>query len=269
MGRGSGAAVATRQLGQVSNISHDLRTPLSSIQGYVKTVLLRGGATDAASRATHLRTALKHVELLGKRIRDLFELSKLDVGRTELRNEVFCLAELLQDVIQTYRPAAQGRSVTLSLAADSHAHATVRADIAMIERVLQNLIDNALRHTASGGTVVLAIDDHRGLMQISVSDSGRGIESRHLPHIIERYWRAKDVEEQDSSTSSRLGLAIVKRILDLHGAPARRSGCVRPDALAAHVSGPMAGAARTRCTRAQPQPRCLARLGRQVRVGVS
>jgi signal transduction histidine kinase len=205
----------------VSNISHDLRTPLSSIQGYVETVLLRGDAIDAPSRATHLRTALKHVELLGKRIRDLFELSKLDAGRTELRNEVFCLAELLQDVIQNYRLAAQGRGVVLSLAAGSHAHAKVRADIAMIERVLQNLIDNALRYTASGGTVVLAIDDHGGFMQISVSDSGRGIESRHLPHIFERYWRANDVEEQDASTSSGLGLAIVKRILDLHGSAVR------------------------------------------------
>ena len=205
----------------VSNISHDLRTPLSSIQGYVETVLLRGEAIDAQTRTSYLRTALRHVELLGKRIGDLFELSKLDAGRLEPRHEVFCLAELLQDVIQNYRLPAQQRGVMLSLAAGSHAHAKVRADIAMIERVLQNLIDNALRYTAQGGTVVLAIENHGAFMQISVSDTGSGIQDQHLPHIFERYWRASDADDGSSTTSSGLGLAIVKRILDLHGTVVR------------------------------------------------
>jgi signal transduction histidine kinase len=205
----------------VSNISHDLRTPLSSIQGYVETALVRGDALDAQARATHLRTALRHVELLGKRIADLFELSKLDAGRVEPRQEVFCLAELLQDVVQNYRLAAQQRGVALSLSAGSHMQAKVLADIAMIERVLQNLIDNALRYTASGGAVALAIENRGAFMQISVSDTGRGIETRHLPHIFERYWRATDAEESGASISSGLGLAIVKRILDLHGSVVR------------------------------------------------
>ncbi len=205
----------------VSNISHDLRTPLSSIQGYIETVLVRGEAIDAQARATHLRTALRHVELLGRRIADLFELSKLDAGRIEPKQEVFCLAELLQDVVQNYRLVAQKRGVSLSLAAGSHLQAKVRADIAMIERVLQNLIDNALRCTAAGGTVVLAIENHGAYMQISVSDTGRGIATEHLPHIFERYWRAGDTEDASASTSSGLGLAIVKRILDLHGSVMR------------------------------------------------
>ena len=203
----------------VSNISHDLRTPLSSIQGYVETVLLRGDAIDAGVRATYLRTALRHVELLGKRVGDLFELSKLDAGRVEPRHETFCLAELLQDVIQNYRLAAQQRGVDLRLAAGSQAR--VRADIAMIERVLQNLIDNALRFTEAGGAVVVAIENHGAFMQISVSDTGRGIEHGHLPHIFERYWCASEADDSRSSTSSGLGLAIVKRILDLHGTAVR------------------------------------------------
>ncbi len=205
----------------VSNISHDLRTPLSSIQGYVETVLVRGEALEPAARATHLRTALRHVEVLGKRIADLFELSKLDAGREQPKHEVFCLAELLQDVVQNYRLAAQQRGVALSLSAGSHMQAKVRADIAMIERVLQNLIDNALRYTAQGGTVALAIENRDEFMQISVSDTGRGIETQHLPHIFERYWRATDAEESGAATSSGLGLAIVKRILDLHGSVVR------------------------------------------------
>ena len=205
----------------VSNISHDLRTPLSSIQGYVETVLLCGETLDPAARANHLRTALRHVDLLGKRISDLFELSKLDAGRVEPRQEVFCLAELLQDVVQNYRLAAQQRGVQLSLAAGSHTKAKVLADIAMIERVLQNLIDNALRYTAAGGAVTLAIETHGAFMEISVSDTGRGIETAHLPHIFERYWRATDADESAAGANSGLGLAIVKRILDLHGSVVR------------------------------------------------
>lgn len=205
----------------VSSISHDLRTPLSSIQGYVETVLLRGDAFDGATRAQHLRTALRHVELLGRRIADLFELSKLDAGRVEPRLEVFCLAELLQDVVQNYRLAAQQRGVQVGLAAGSHGKARVRADIALIERVLQNLIDNALRCTPRGGSVVLAIENHGECLQISVSDTGRGIAREHLPHLFERYRRAADADVDGGGTSSGLGLAIVKRILDLHGSAVR------------------------------------------------
>ena len=205
----------------VSNISHDLRTPLSNIQGYVETVLLRGEQLGAEARATHLRTALRHVDLLGKRIADLFELSKLDAGRVEPKHEVFCLAELLQDVLQNYQLTAQQRGVRLALSAGSHTKARVRADIALIERVLQNLIDNALRYTAAGGDVTLAIESQGAFMQISVADTGRGIATEHLPHIFERYWRVTDAEEAGPGASSGLGLAIVKRILDLHGSVVR------------------------------------------------
>ena len=205
----------------VSNISHDLRTPLSTIRGYVETVMLRGDSLEAESRANHLRTALRHADLLGKRVGDLFELSKLDAGRVVPQREVFCLAELLQDVVQNYRLAAQQRGVTVQLSTGNHAKAKVLADIAMIERVLQNLIDNALRHTVSGGCVSLAIENRGEFMEISVGDTGSGISSEHLPHIFERYWRAADVEDHAANTSSGLGLAIVKRILDLHGSAVR------------------------------------------------
>jgi two-component system, OmpR family, sensor kinase len=208
----------------VSNISHDLRTPLSSIQGYVETVLLRGDALDAATRATHLRTALRQVDVLGKRIADLFELSKLDAGRVQPHCEVFCLAELLQDVVQNYQLTAQQRGVSMALSVGSHTQAKVLADIALIERVLQNLVDNALRYTPAGGTVVLAVERQGSSLQVSVSDTGRGIAKQHMAHIFERYWRADDMGDAamaGPSNSAGLGLAIVKRILDLHGSVMR------------------------------------------------
>lgn len=214
----------------MSNISHDLRTPLSSIQGYVETVMLRGDALGPEQRASHLHTALRHADVLGRRIGDLFELSKLDSGRLQPRQEVFNLAELLQDVVQNYRLAAQRRGVQLALRAGGQAQdpaqGGVLADIAMIERVLQNLVDNALRHTAAGGRVELAIEERGAFLQVSISDTGHGIEPQHLPHIFERYWRATEVApaaspQGDVGSGSGLGLAIVKRILDLHGSAVR------------------------------------------------
>ena len=207
----------------ISNISHDLRTPLSSIQGYVETVLVGGERLDSAQRALHLKTALRHVQLLNRRVSDLFELSKLDAGRVEPNYETFCLAELLQDVVQNYQLSAQQRGINLRLSAGSHMKTRVSADIALIERVLQNLIDNALRHTPPGGEVSLSLEAKDALIEVSVSDTGSGIALEHLPHIFERYWRSSDVDAVEAveagvgaGVSSGLGLAIVKRILDLH-----------------------------------------------------
>ena len=207
----------------VSSISHDLHTPLAGIQGYVETLLLRGGQLDGAAREQHLRTVLRHCQRLHRRIADLFELSMLDAGQRVPQLEAFCLAELLQDVMQDYRLQAQQCGVTIALDAGSHAQARVRADIALIERVLQNLVDNALRHTGAGGSVRLAIEAaHPQQLMLTISDTGAGIAPEHLPHIFERYWRPGEAEPQDApSRSAGLGLAIVKRIVELHGSVIR------------------------------------------------
>ena len=207
----------------IGNISHDLHTPLASVQGYLETVLLRGNVLDAALREQHLRTALSHARKLDRRIGELFELSKLDAGRVQPRVEVFCLAELLQDVVQDYRLQAQQSGVMIALDTGSCAQARVRADIALIERVLQNLVDNALRHTSAGGSVRLAVEAaHPQQLMLTISDTGTGIAPEHLPHIFERYWRRSEAEPRDvPSRSAGLGLAIVKRIVELHGSVIR------------------------------------------------
>ena len=205
----------------ISNISHDLHTPLASIQGYVETLILGGDQLDAATREQHLRTVMRHATRLGGRVSDLFELSKLESGRVEPKSEVFCLSELLQDVIQSYQINAAQCGVSLCLSGDTHRRAEVVADIALIERVLQNLIDNALTHTPEGGTITVGVATEDGCYRVSVSDTGRGIDEEHLPHIFERYWRASDAAETVPGHSAGLGLAIVKRILDLHGSVMR------------------------------------------------
>jgi signal transduction histidine kinase len=207
----------------VSNISHDLHTPLANVQGYVETLLLAGDQLDAAAREQHLRTAMRHLKRLHRRIVDLFELSKLDAGQVAPRLEPFRLGELLQDVVQDGQLAARDRGVRLALADSADAQARVRADIGLIERVLQNLVDNALRHTPRGGAVTLAIErDGPDALRVAVIDTGSGIAREHLPHIFERYWRADDAPvEPGHGASAGLGLAIVKRILDLHGSAVR------------------------------------------------
>jgi signal transduction histidine kinase len=207
----------------VSNISHDLHTPLANVQGYVETLLLAGDQLDAAGRELHLRTAMRHIKRLHRRIADLFELSKLDAGQVAPRLEPFRLGELLQDVVQDGQLAARERGVALALADSAEAHARVRADIGLIERVLQNLVDNALAHTPRGGAVTLALErDGPDALRVAVIDTGSGIAREHLPHIFERYWRADDAPAQaGQGASAGLGLAIVKRILDLHGSVVR------------------------------------------------
>ncbi len=207
----------------VANLSHDLQTPLTSIQGYVEHCLLKNESLAPDERARALRLVLRHCVSLAKRVDDLFDLSRLDAGRLAPNLETFCLAELLQDVIDGYRLEARARQVTLTLGVRSRGDARVRADIALIERVFQNLIDNALRHTPVGGSVRIDIAAAPAELRVSVIDTGRGIPTEHLGHVFERYYQAQEAGPDDSGPSAGLGLAIVKRILELHGSAIRVS----------------------------------------------
>jgi signal transduction histidine kinase len=201
----------------ITNLSHDLHTPLTCIQGYAEHCLLKNDQLDAGERAQSLQALLRHCASLAKRIADLFELSKLDAGRVVPRLEVFCLAELLQDVAGGYALTARERGVTLAVGAASLTSALVRADIALIERVFQNLLDNALRHTPAGGSVQVDIEALPKELRVSVADTGAGIAQEHMAHVFERYYRAQDATTVNDGPSAGLGLAIVKRILELHG----------------------------------------------------
>ena len=207
----------------VSNLSHDLHTPLASIQGYVERCVIRNEQFTPAEREQNLRVVLRHCASLGKRIGGLFELSKLDAGREQPSLEVFCLSELLHDVTQAYQLQAEQRLVKLSLSAGSRSTACVKADIALLERVFQNLIDNALRHTPAGGHISVDIQTHADELRVSVSDTGAGIAQEDLDHVFDRYWSAQDASHTEPGPSSGLGLAIVRRILELHGSVIRVS----------------------------------------------
>jgi signal transduction histidine kinase len=199
----------------VSNVSHDLRTPVAAIQGYVETLLLKNDTLSVEERAHYLEVSRKHTRRLGRLIGDLFELSKLESASVTPRFEAFSLAELLQDVIQEFELAAVDKGVHMEMAR-MHAPMLVVADIGLVQRVLENLLKNALESTPSGGRVSVSVAHHSKRLAVTVSDTGCGIPDDELPLIFDRFYRA----HQDHATRpgcSGLGLAIVKRILELHG----------------------------------------------------
>lgn len=196
----------------ISNVSHDLRTPMSSMQGYLE-MLMRPNIT-AHERKNYIEIAYKHSNRLTQLVKELFELSKLDAGRINPHYENFSLAELLQDVAQKFSLSAQQKDITIT-SEQSPQLFMVNADIGLIERVLENLIDNALRYTPAGGKIQLSLAQQQEHVEVGIKDSGIGLTDDDLPHIFKRYYRGqKSTEYQGQSTG--LGLAIVKRILELH-----------------------------------------------------
>lgn len=197
----------------ISNVSHDLRTPLSSMQGYLE-MLMHSSATHE-ERTSYISIAFKHCGRLTQLVKELFELSKLDAGRITLEREDFSLAELLQDVVQKYSLTAKKKDITITTPS-SYSLCMVNADIALIERVLENLIDNALRYTPNGGSIQLSLEQAEDKIEVGVKDNGIGLSNEDIPHIFERYYSTQNPTEYHQQ-STGLGLAIVKRILELHG----------------------------------------------------
>ncbi|MFO1368282.1 MAG: ATP-binding protein [Marinagarivorans sp.] len=196
----------------ISNVSHDLRTPIALMQGYLE--LLLNPATTPAEQNQYVGIALKHCLQLTQLVKELFELSKLDAGRVQPEKERFSLAELLQDVAQKFSLKASDHNIALKMDLQSGAF-MVFADISLIERVLENLIDNALRYTPNGGEVVLRLVNKTDAVEVEVADTGIGLEAQDIPFIFERYYCANKPTVY-SKNSTGLGLAIVKKILDLH-----------------------------------------------------
>lgn len=199
----------------IANVSHDLRTPLASLRGYLDTLLLKGDALSERERAFYLETAARQSERLGNLVAQIFELAKLDAGDIKLTREPFVIEELIQDVVQQFRIRAEGKGVALTMAAGARSH-FANADIGLTERALGNLIDNAIRHTESGGSVTVSIRTDGSMIEIAVADTGSGIPKEALPHVFERSFTL-DRSRSSTAGGSGLGLAITKRIVELHG----------------------------------------------------
>ncbi len=169
----------------VVNVSHDLRTPVSILHGYLETLTLKRDLLSAEEKQKFLQLAMRSSDRLTHLISELFELAKLEAHETVLHREVFNLAELAHDVMQKFQLQAQEKQISLMVAPDESPH-FVYADIALIARVFENLIGNAVKHTTSGA-VSVHFETHHGALLTKVCDTGSGISSQHLPHIFERF----------------------------------------------------------------------------------
>jgi len=202
----------------VANVSHDLRTPLTTMRGYLETLLLKKTELSPQEQKRYLETALSHSKRLGTLVEELFELARLDSCEAVVYSEAFSMCELVQDVVQKFELRAQQKSIRLQANLNPDVPA-VYGDIAMMQRVLENLLENALRHTPDGGNIQIDVDIDSGRVIVQVSDTGSGIAEADVPKIFERYYQPDS--QRHHGENAGLGLAIVKRILELHGSMIR------------------------------------------------
>jgi len=200
----------------IANISHDLRTPLTSLHGYLETLRVKDDTLDAAERRRYLDIALAQSRKVGRLAQELFELARLESGLVHPDIEPFALPDLVQDVAQKFELAAEARAQRLAMDIPQAVPA-VRADLGMIERVLTNLLDNAIRHNPPGTQVAIRVSTAPGKVNIEVSDTGPGIPAEMRDGL---FARAPALRHRGRE-SGGLGLVIVQRILQLHGSEIR------------------------------------------------
>ncbi|WP_323120384.1 sensor histidine kinase [Burkholderia alba] len=199
----------------VANISHDLRTPLTSLHGYLETLSLKADTLDDAERRRYLAIALAQSAKVGRLAQSLFELARLESGLVQPAFEDFSLIDLVQDVFQKFELSAKARGVQLRAGIPPRLP-NVGADLGMIERVLTNLLDNAIRHTPAGGWIDVDLAPRDGKVTVTIADTGPGIPAELREGLFQRSFSAGGAHR-----GGGLGLLIVHRMLQLNGSEVR------------------------------------------------
>jgi len=200
----------------LQNLSHELKTPIFAIQGYVDT-LLSGAMNKEELAKKFLSSASRNVDRLVNLVNDLDEISRLESGEQLLSKQNFIIQELMNDVYEALSLKASERNIRLLVKKGCETPVSVFADKEKIRMVLINLVDNAIKYGKQNGTVVFSCyktDDWHVLIEIS--DDGHGIQEEHLPRIFERFYRT-DLARSRKEGGSGLGLAICKHIIEAHG----------------------------------------------------
>ena len=200
----------------LQNLSHEFKTPVFAIQGYVES-LLSGGMDNPEINKRFLEKTEKNVERLSNLIQDLDEISKLERGELVLAKTNFIIQDLIKEVFETLSIKAEGQHISFSIKKGCESPLTVFADKEKVRQVLINLIDNSVKYGKRGGHIVASmykVDEKHILTEIS--DDGIGIPERHLQRIFERFYRTEGGRSRDI-TGTGLGLAICKHIIEAHG----------------------------------------------------
>lgn len=200
----------------MGNVSHELKTPLFTVQGYILT-LLDGAYKDKAVRKKYLSRASKGVERLIYIVRDLDMITKLETGDLHLRYETFDIVELISASFDLLEMKAAKKEITLTFDTEYEEPIMVRADKERIQQVLTNLIVNSIKYGKKGGTTEISIENLiKNKVIVRVTDNGEGIEQENIPRLFERFYRV-DKSGSRKEGGSGLGLSIVKHILEAHG----------------------------------------------------
>lgn len=198
----------------MGNISHELKTPIFNIQGFVHT-LLDGGLHDESINMNYLRRAAKNVERLQTIVEDLEVISRLESGQMILEPVVFDIKKLVDEVFEDLEFKAKEKNIRLTLKDGASQPFRVRADRESIRHVMINLIDNSLKYGKSGGYTKVGFYDMDSNILIEISDNGIGIGQDHISHVFDRFYRV-DKSRSREAGGSGLGLSIVKHIIEAH-----------------------------------------------------
>ncbi len=198
----------------LGNVSHELKTPLFSIQGYIHT-LLEGGIDDPEVNVHYLQRAARSVERLCTIVEDLEAISKLESGEMALEQRSFDIHELTKDVFESQELRAREKNIRLSFKEGSDRPVYVYADKERIRQVVVNLIVNSIKYGRQDGTTVVGFYDMDKNILVEITDTGIGIEPQHLPRVFERFYRVDNSRSREQGGTG-LGLAIVKHLIEAH-----------------------------------------------------
>ncbi|WP_109832536.1 sensor histidine kinase [Reichenbachiella versicolor] len=202
----------------IANVSHDLRTPLAVLRGYIETLQIKGDSLSKEDQEKYLNIIHTSSEQLSTLVSQLFEYSKLEAKQVEPVKEPFSILDLVYDLNAKYQVIANEKNITLEVGQ----HETVPlvfADISLVERAIQNLMDNAMKFTPENGVIKVVVDSTKDSVVVNIKDSGPGIPEEEQAQIFERYRQAKG--EKATKSGVGLGLAIVKKIMELHDSTIR------------------------------------------------
>ncbi|CAI8215243.1 MAG: Alkaline phosphatase synthesis sensor protein PhoR [Formosa sp. Hel1_33_131] len=199
----------------IGNVSHELKTPLFTVQGYIST-LIEGAADDPKIRDKYLKRADKGVDRLIYIVKDLDMITKLEVGDANLTIETFNILETITNVFDLLEIKAEKKNISLLLDKDYPAPVMVHADRDRIQQVLSNLVVNSIKYGHQNGTTEISVEVlNSEKMIVRVTDNGEGVEAKHLTRLFERFYRV-DKSGSREEGGSGLGLSIVKHIIEAH-----------------------------------------------------
>jgi two-component system, OmpR family, phosphate regulon sensor histidine kinase PhoR len=200
----------------LQNLSHEFKTPVFALQGYIET-LLDGAMEDPETSKRFLSKASKNIDRLVNLIQDLDEISRLERGELKLIKQNFIIQDLVKEVFDSLFITAQKNNIAFSIKKGCEQPLTVFADKEKIRQVIINLVENSVKYGKYGGSITASMYNTDGKnILVEISDDGIGIEDQHLPRIFERFYRTAEGRSRDV-TGSGLGLAICKHIIEAHG----------------------------------------------------